>query len=88
MPNTKIMMLLRAQNLLGYRHYADDVVDKFVETAAKNGIDCFRIFDACNDPRNMERATKAAKKIRQACSDGNFLCRNSLSYNRKICRAC
>ena len=62
MPNTKIMMLLRAQNLLGYRHYADDVVDKFVETAAKNGIDCFRIFDACNDPRNMERATKAAKK--------------------------
>ena len=62
MPNTKIMMLLRAQNLLGYRHYADDVVDKFVETAAKNGIDVFRIFDACNDPRNMERATKAAKK--------------------------
>ena len=62
MPNTKIMMLLRAQNLLGYRHYADDVVDKFVEAAAKNGIDCFRIFDACNDPRNMERATKAAKK--------------------------
>ena len=62
MPDTKIMMLLRAQNLLGYKHYADDVVDKFVETAAKNGIGCFRIFDACNDPRNMERATKAAKK--------------------------
>ena len=62
MPNTKIMMLLRGQNLLGYRHYADDVVDKFVETAAKNGIDVFRIFDACNDPRNLERAAKAAKK--------------------------
>ena len=62
MPNSKIMMLLRGQNLLGYRHYADDVVDKFVETAAKNGIDVFRIFDACNDPRNLERATKAAKK--------------------------
>ena len=62
MPDTKIMMLLRAQNLLGYRHYADDVVQKFVETASKNGIDCFRIFDACNDPRNMECATKAAKK--------------------------
>ena len=60
--NNKIMMLLRGQNLLGYRHYADDVVDKFVETAAKNGIDVFRIFDACNDPRNLERATKAAKK--------------------------
>lgn len=62
LPNNKIMMLLRAQNLLGYRHYADDVVQKFVETAAKNGIDVFRIFDACNDPRNMECATKAAKK--------------------------
>ena len=62
MPNSKIMMLLRAQNLLGYRHYADDVVEKFVATAAKNGIDVFRIFDACNDPRNMECATKAAKK--------------------------
>ena len=62
MPNTKIMMLLLGQNLLGYRHYADDVVDKFVETAANNGIDVFRIFDACNDPRNLERATKAAKK--------------------------
>ena len=62
LPNSKIMMLLRAQNLLGYRHYADDVVEKFVETAAKNGVDVFRIFDACNDPRNMECATKAAKK--------------------------
>ncbi|WP_149553738.1 sodium-extruding oxaloacetate decarboxylase subunit alpha [Treponema pectinovorum] len=62
MPNTKIMMLLRGQNLLGYRHYADDVVDKFVEAASKNGVDVFRIFDACNDPRNLERATKAAKK--------------------------
>lgn len=62
LPNNKIMMLLRGQNLLGYRHYADDVVDKFVETAAKNGIDVFRIFDACNDPRNLERAAKAAKK--------------------------
>lgn len=62
MPNSKIMMLLRGQNLLGYRHYADDVVDKFVEAAAKNGVDVFRIFDACNDPRNLERATKAAKK--------------------------
>ena len=62
LPNSRIMMLLRGQNLLGYRHYADDVVDKFVEAAANNGIDVFRIFDACNDPRNLERATKAAKK--------------------------
>ncbi|MBR7063898.1 MAG: oxaloacetate decarboxylase, partial [Treponema sp.] len=61
LPNTKIMMLLRGQNLLGYRHYADDVVDKFVAAAAKNGVDVFRIFDACNDPRNLEKAAKAAK---------------------------
>jgi oxaloacetate decarboxylase alpha subunit len=62
LPNTPIMMLLRGQNLLGYRHYADDVVDKFVELAAKNGVDVFRIFDACNDPRNLQRSAEAAKK--------------------------
>lgn len=62
LPNTPIMMLLRGQNLLGYRHYADDVVDKFVEAAANNGIGVFRIFDACNDPRNLKRAADAAKK--------------------------
>lgn len=62
LPKTPIMMLLRGQNLLGYRHYADDVVDKFVEAAAKNGVDVFRIFDALNDPRNLARATAAAKK--------------------------
>ena len=61
-PNTKLMMLLRGQNLIGYRHYADDVVDKFVENAAKNGIDIFRIFDALNDPRNLEASLKAVKK--------------------------
>ncbi|MDR1030147.1 MAG: sodium-extruding oxaloacetate decarboxylase subunit alpha [Treponema sp.] len=62
LPHTKIMMLLRGQNLLGYRHYADDVVAKFVETAAKDGVDVFRIFDALNDPRNFKAATNAAKK--------------------------
>lgn len=62
LPNTKLQMLLRGQNLLGYRHYADDVVDKFVELASKNGIDIFRIFDALNDIRNMERAIYAVKK--------------------------
>lgn len=61
-PNTKLMMLLRGQNLIGYRHYADDVVDKFVELAAKNGIDIFRIFDALNDPRNLTASVKAVKK--------------------------
>ncbi|MDR1106488.1 MAG: pyruvate carboxylase subunit B, partial [Treponema sp.] len=62
LPNTKIMMLLRGQNLLGYRHYADDVVAKFVEYAAKDGVDIFRIFDAVNDPRNFKAAIDAAKK--------------------------
>jgi oxaloacetate decarboxylase alpha subunit len=60
MPNTRQQMLLRGQNILGYRHYADDVVDRFIERAAENGVDVFRIFDALNDPRNFERAIKAA----------------------------
>ena len=59
MPNTRQQMLLRGQNLLGYRHYADDVVRKFVERAAVNGVDVFRVFDAMNDPRNLETAIKA-----------------------------
>lgn len=61
MPNTKQQMLIRGQNLLGYRHYADDVVDKFVERAAANGVDVFRVFDAMNDPRNIKRALEAVK---------------------------
>lgn len=61
-PNTKLMMLLRGQNLIGYRHYADDLVDKFIENATKNGIDIFRIFDALNDPRNLEASLEAVKK--------------------------
>ncbi|MBD3894599.1 sodium-extruding oxaloacetate decarboxylase subunit alpha [Halomonas sp. ML-15] len=63
MPNTRQQMLLRAQNLLGYRHYADDVVDKFVERARTNGVDVFRVFDAMNDPRNLERAIKAVRDV-------------------------
>lgn len=59
MPNTRQQMLFRGQNILGYRHYADDVVDKFVERCAVNGVDVFRIFDAMNDMRNIERAIKA-----------------------------
>lgn len=61
MPNTNQQMLLRGQNLLGYRHYADDVVHRFVERAADNGVDVFRIFDAMNDPRNLETAIQATK---------------------------
>ncbi|NQD95090.1 sodium-extruding oxaloacetate decarboxylase subunit alpha [Pseudomonas sp. CrR25] len=61
MPNTRQQMLLRGQNLLGYRHYADDVVEKFVERAAVNGVDVFRVFDAMNDPRNLQTALQAVK---------------------------
>ena len=60
--NTKLQMLLRGQNLLGYRNYADDLVEAFVEKSVKNGIDKIRIFDALNDKRNLETATKATKK--------------------------
>ena len=63
MPKTKQQMLLRGQNLLGYRHYADDVVEKFVERAHCNGVDVFRIFDAMNDIRNLETAIRAAIKV-------------------------
>ncbi len=63
MPNTPMQMLLRGQNLLGYRHYADDVVEKFVERAHANGMDVFRIFDAMNDVRNFQTAVKAAVDV-------------------------
>ena len=61
MPKTPQQMLLRGQNILGYRHYADDIIDKFVERSAINGVDVFRIFDALNDPRNLERAITAVR---------------------------
>lgn len=62
MPNTPMQMLLRGQNALGYRHYADDVIEAFVDRAAENGMDVFRIFDAMNDMRNLETAIKATVK--------------------------
>lgn len=67
MPNTKLQMLLRGQNILGYKHYADDVVEEFVKKSIENGIDIIRIFDALNDPRNMETAMKATKKYGGIC---------------------
>ena len=73
LPNTKLQMLFRGQNILGYRHYADDVVDEFVRLSIKNGIDVIRIFDALNDPRNLEAAIKATKKY-------NGICEVALSY--------
>ena len=61
-PNTKLQMLFRGQNMLGYRHYADDVLEYFVQKSVANGIDIIRIFDALNDIKNLETAVKAAKK--------------------------
>ena len=63
MPKTQMQMLFRGQNILGYRHYADDVVEKFVERCAINGVDVFRVFDAMNDMRNIECALKAVKTV-------------------------
>ena len=83
--NTKLQMLLRGQNLLGYRHYADDVVDEFVDKAVSNGIDVIRIFDALNDMRNIERAIQATKK----CGAHAHVIHNQpYPYKRGICRAC
>lgn len=73
MPNTKLQMLLRGQNLLGYKHYADDVVDFFVKKSIENGIDIIRIFDALNDIRNLEQAVKSCKKY-------GGICEGTLSY--------
>ena len=67
MPNTRLQMLLRGQNLLGYKHYADDVVDLFVKKSIENGINVVRIFDALNDVRNMEAAMRATKKYGGHC---------------------
>lgn len=73
MKNTKLQMLLRGQNLLGYKHYADDVVDAFVKQSIENGIDVIRIFDALNDPRNLEAAVKACKQY-------GGICETAISY--------
>lgn len=75
LPNTKLQMLLRGQNLLGYKHYADDVVDKFIEKSIKNGIDIIRVFDALNDTRNLQQAIKSIKKY-------GGICEVALSYTK------
>ena len=63
MPKSRLQMLLRGQNLLGYRHYQDEVVDRFVEKSAENGMDVFRVFDALNDIRNLRQSIKAVKRV-------------------------
>ncbi len=67
MPNTRLQMLFRGQNILGYKHYADDVVEAFCKKSIENGIDVIRIFDALNDPRNLESAIKYTKKYGGIC---------------------
>ncbi len=74
---TPIQMLLRGQNLLGYRHYADDVVDRFVDKAIENGVGVMRIFDALNDPRNLEASVNATKKYG---AGGKCVCECAISY--------
>ena len=78
MPNTKLQMLLRGQNLLGYKHYHDDVVEKFVELSIKNGIDIIRIFDALNDFRNIATALEATKKY----ATENTIASGCISYTQ------
>ena len=80
-PNTKLQMLFRGQNMLGYRHYADDVVEYFVEKSIDNGIDIMRIFDALNDIRNLETSINAAKKYGghvQGCISYNWGLKSSV----------
>ena len=72
-PNTKLQMLFRGQNILGYKHYADDIVEKFVQKSLENGIDIIRVFDALNDIRNLKSAVDATKKY-------NGHCQIALSY--------
>ncbi len=77
MPNTKLQMLFRGQNILGYKHYADDVVEAFVKKSIENGIQVIRIFDALNDPRNLEQAIKATKKYQDKY---DAICEPAISF--------
>ena len=83
LPNTRLQMLLRGQNLLGYRHYADDVVEAFVQKAADNGIDVFRVFDALNDLRNIETAMKAVKKAEKGMDYRAYLAQQNNQATKK-----
>ena len=85
LPNSRLQMLLRGQNLLGYRNYGDDVVDHFVERAAENGMDVFRVFDALNDTRNVERAIAAVKKVWQARTGHHLLHDQPFAHGRGLC---
>ena len=83
--NTKLQMLFRGQNILGYRHYSDDVVEYFVQKSIANGIDIIRIFDALNDARNLETAIKATNKEGGHVPGGYFLYHRSCLHDRLFC---
>ena len=87
MPNTRFQMLLRGQNIVGYRHYSDDIVEKFVQKAHDRGIDVFRIFDALNDTRNMQSAMRAVKRsggIVEAAHQTTLACNRSWACRAPI----
>ncbi len=84
MPNSRLQMLLRGQNLLGYRHYEDTVVDRFVDKSAENGIDVFRVFDALNDVRNMRRALDAVTPHGQARRGHDLLHDLAAAHGREV----
>lgn len=88
MPNTKLQMLLRGQNLLGYKHYPDEIVKMFVEKSVDNGIDIIRIFDALNDVRNLETATKTAIKCGATVSGAISYTQSPRPHSRSVCKAC
>lgn len=85
---TPLQMLLRGQNLIGYRHYADDVVEEFVRLSSEAGMDIFRIFDAFNDSRNLKASIESVKKIWQARTGRDLLYNFAGAYDTKLCKLC
>ena len=81
-PNTKLQMLFRGQNMLGYRHYADDVLEYFVQRSVANGIDIIRIFDCLNDLRNLQAAVDATNRVKK--QEGRGSTQVALSYTHTI----
>ena len=87
-PNTKLQMLFRGQNILGYRHYSDDLVEKFVQKSLENGIDIIRVFDALNDVRNLKSAVDACKKYGGHCQIALILCLTAAASQTDLSTAC
>ena len=86
LPKSRLQMLLRGQNLLGYRHYEDGVVERFVDKAAENGMDVFRVFDALNDLRNLQTSVRGREEDRQARPGHHLLYGQPAAHHRRIRR--